>query len=198
MSVRWDAKSVTGVSLQVAVRHSRGVTSWFARQDLSLTSPAERRVVRMVSDLLDQLQPARLDPAEQVIEIDDGETWVKLRHDRDPALEIRFVLSEGWINFYGVMGHDEAYSERAQAPDAWESETIDLLADLLLAEYTFDTYELRGRLWREVLTIGEPYNHVLIAGSRPASLLPLQRWAHLVKTRHSSFECRGTRVSSSG
>ena len=172
------------------------MTSWFARQDLSLTSPAERGVVRMVSDLLDQLQPARLDPAEQVVEVDEGETWVKLRHDRDPALEIRFVLSDGWVNFYGVMGHDEAYSERAEAPDDWESDTIDILAELLLAEYTFDTFELRGRLWREVLTIGEPYNHVFITGPPPASLLPLQRWARLVETRRSSFECRGIRVSS--
>ena len=42
------------------------------------------------------------------------------------------------------MGHDEAYSTSSEEPDAWESETIDILADLLLADYTFDTYELWG------------------------------------------------------
>lgn len=81
-------------------------------------------------------------------------------------------------------------------PDAWQHETIDILADLLLADYTFETFELRGRRWREVLTIGEPYNHVLVTGPLPASLLPLQRWANLAETRTSSFECRGVRSSS--
>ena len=172
------------------------MTTWFARQDLSLANDPERQVVRMVSDLLDQLQPARLDPAEQVVEVDDGETWVKLRHDRDPTLEIRFVVNEKWVNFYGVMGHDEAYSTRDEGPDAWQHEAIDTLADLLLADYTFQTFELRGRRWREVLTIGEPYDHILITGRLPMSLLPLQRWANLAETRTSSFECRGVRRSS--
>ncbi|MFT4167150.1 MAG: hypothetical protein QM650_18080 [Microlunatus sp.] len=173
------------------------MTTWFARQDLSLANDVERHVVQMVSDLLDELRPARLDPAEQVVEVDDGETWVKLRHDQDPTLEIRFVVNENWVNFYGVMGHDEAYSTHDEEPDAWQYETIDILADLLLADYTFETYELRGRRWREVLTIGEPYyNHTFITGPLPASLLPLKRWANLVETRTSSFECQGVRRSS--
>lgn len=149
----------------------------------------------MVTDLLEQLQPARLNPAEQVIEIVEGETWVKLRHDRDPGLEIRFVVNEGWIHFYGVMGHDEAYSTRSEAPESWTRETVDILADLLLAGYSFETFKVRGMTWREVLAIGEPYNHVLISGPMPASLLPLQRWARVASTRRSSFECQGSRKS---
>ena len=45
-----------------------------------------------------------------------------------------------------------------EEPDAWESETIDILADLLLADYTLDTYELWGKPWRDVLAIGDPYH----------------------------------------
>lgn len=86
------------------------MNSWFAELDLSGTSDAQQRVIRGVSDLLDELQPTRLDPAQQVVEREDGETWVKLQHDSAPWMEIRFVLSDGWVNFYGVMGHDEAYS----------------------------------------------------------------------------------------
>jgi len=70
------------------------------------------------------------------------------------------MLSEGWVNFYGIMGHDEAYSDSSEAPDAWEQETIDILADLLQAEYTVETFKLRGKLWLEVRTIGDPYNRV--------------------------------------
>lgn len=101
-------------------------------------------MVQKVSDLLDHLQPARLDPAKQTVEVNGRETWVTLRHDSEPELEIRFVLCDGWVNFYGVMGHDEAYSDSDDPEDAWESETIDILGDLLLADYTFDTYELWG------------------------------------------------------
>ena len=49
---------------------------------------------------------------------------------------------------------------------------------------------------RQDLTIGEPYDHILITGPLPVSLLPLQRWARLAETRTSSFECRGVRRSS--
>ena len=112
------------------------VSSWFARLDLSSASAVDRRVVQKVSDLLDHLQPARLDPAKQTVEVGERETWVTLRHDSEPELEIRFVLIDGWVNFYGVMGHDEAYSDSSEEPDAWESETIEILADLLLADYT--------------------------------------------------------------
>jgi len=107
------------------------------------------------------------------------------------------VLSDGWINFYGVMGHDEAYSTSSAAPDAWESETIDILADLLLADYTFDTYERWGKPWRDVLTISEPYRRTSSSGSLAALLLPLQRWATHVETRRASFECRGARPEAS-
>jgi hypothetical protein len=91
------------------------------------------------------------------------------------------------------MGHDEGYSTRSEAPDSWTHETIDILADLLLAGYTFETFKVRAKTWREVLTIGEPYNHVHISGPMPAALLPLQRWAQLASTRRSSFECQGSR-----
>uniref|UniRef100_UPI00312C6EF1 hypothetical protein n=1 Tax=Escherichia coli TaxID=562 RepID=UPI00312C6EF1 len=84
------------------------VSAWFAELDLTGASDAERRVVRMVSDVLDELQPARLDPANQVVERERGETWIKLRHSSEPWSEIRLVLNDGWVNFYGVMSHDEA------------------------------------------------------------------------------------------
>lgn len=168
------------------------MSSWFARFDRSSASVAVRRVVHKVSDLLDHLQPARLDPAKQTVEVSGRETWVTLRHDSEPELEIRFVLVDGWVNFYGVMGHDEAYSISSEEPDSWESETIDILADLLLADYTLDTYELWGKPWRDVLTIGEPYQKSFSSGSL-AALLPLQRWATHVETRNASFECRGAR-----
>lgn len=180
------------------IGQSNPVSSWFARLDLSSASAAERRAVQKVSDLLDQLQPARLDPAKQTVEVSDRETWVTLRHDSEPELEIRFVLSDGWINFYGVMGHDEAYSTSSEAPDAWESETIDILADLLLADYKLEVYELWGKPWRDVVTIGEPYlKKTFSSGSFAALVLPLQRWATRVETRRASFECRGVRPAGS-
>lgn len=169
------------------------MSSWFARLDLSSASAVDCRVVQKVSDLLDHLQPARLDPAKQTVEVGERETWVTLRHDSEPELEIRFVLIDGWVNFYGVMGHDEAYSDSSEEPDAWESETIEVLADLLLPDYKLDTYELWGKPWRAVLTIGDPYHKTFSSGSLAALLLPLQRWATRVETRGASFECRGAR-----
>lgn len=171
------------------------VTRWFARVDLSAASDAQKRVVQQVCDLLDQLRPARLDPTQQAVEPDRGETWVKLRHDSEPWLEIRFVLSDGWVNFYGVMGHDEAYSVRPEPADAWESETIDILAHLLQSDYTMDRYALRGKPWREVLAIGNPYDRTLTNGKSLASALPLGRWARHTDSRRANFECRGTRTS---
>lgn len=50
-------------------------------------SPASRTTVdSRPHHLLDQLQPERLDPAQQVIEPDNGETWVQLRQDVEPYL----------------------------------------------------------------------------------------------------------------
>lgn len=71
---------------------------WFARLDLSAAYNAQKRVVQQVCDLLDQVQRIRLDPARQAVEPDQGETWVKLRHNSEPRLEIRFVFSDGWVN----------------------------------------------------------------------------------------------------
>ena len=112
-------------------------------------------------------------------------------------MEIRFVLSDGWVNFYGVMGHDEAYSARPEPRDAWESETIDILADLLQSRVTVDTYTLQGKPWREVVTIGDPYNQTSIELISLASFLPLNRWAKHAGSRSATFECRATRVSTS-
>jgi hypothetical protein len=170
---------------------------WFGRTEIDEASAAHQRVVRSVAALLDQLQPARLDPARQVVELNGGETWVHLRHDSEPELEIRLVLCGSWANFYGVMGHDEAYSGSDESPDAWEAETIDILADLLQAPYTFETYELAGKSWREDLTIGRPYYiQTFSSGPSLASFLPLRRWATRVQTRSSSFECCGSRPPS--
>ena len=175
----------------------RGMSVWFARTEIGEAPAAHQRVVGAVTGLLDQLQPARLDPALQVVELDGGETWVNLRHDSEPELEIRLVLCGNWANFYGVMGHDEAYSGSGESPDAWELETIDILADLLQAPYTFDTYEVAGKSWREDLTIGSPYYiKTFSTGPSLASFLPLRRWATRVQTRSSSFECRGSRQPS--
>lgn len=171
------------------------MSPWFARVDLSEASEAEKHVVWRVCDLLDQLQPARLNPAQQTVERDRGETWVKLRHDAEALLEITFVLSDGWVNFYGVMGHDEAHSVGSEPTDAWESETINILADLLQADFTIDTYALRDKPWRKVVTIGNPYNRMLIKGQALSALLPLQRWARLTESRRATFECRGARAS---
>jgi hypothetical protein len=182
------------VPLAGIIRHSGPVSPWFARLDLSEASAAQRRVVQRVCDLLDQLQPARLDPAHQVVEPVDGETWVKLRHDSDPSLHIEFVLSGGRVNFYGVMGHDEAYSASPEPADAWESETIDILADLLQSPFTIETYTLGGKPWREIVTVGEPYN-LALTGGHAYGLRPLQRWATRTDSRHASFECRGARAS---
>lgn len=170
------------------------VTRWFARVDLSAASDAQKRVVQQVCDLLDQLQPARLDPTQQAVEPDRGETWVKLRHDSEPWLEIQFVLSDGWVNFYGVMGHDEAYTVRPGPADAWESETIDILANLLQSDYFVDSYELRGKPWRDVVTIGHPYNRTWTLLKLRVSALPLGRWARHTDSRRATFDCRGTRT----
>ncbi|WP_375425060.1 hypothetical protein [uncultured Friedmanniella sp.] len=172
------------------------VTAWFGRYDLSGASEAQRRVVLGVSDLLDKLSPRRLDPADQVVEREGGETWVKLRHDTEPWMEIQFVLSDGWVNFYGVMGHDEAYSTRPGRPDGWEAETIDILADLLQSIFTIKIYTWRGRPWREVRTVSPPYERTWTELTSPAAALPLTRRAVLETTRSASFECRGSRPQS--
>ena len=101
--------------------------AWFATVDLSKASVAGRRVFDQVTKLLDLLQPARLDPSDQIVVFEDGETWIKLQHDSEPLLKIEFVLNDGWVNFYGVMGHDEAYSTHAEPDDSWEAETVDIL-----------------------------------------------------------------------
>jgi len=106
------------------------VSPWFAGIDLGEASDAQRRVVQRVRDLLDQLQPARLNPDHQAVEWDRGQTWVRLRHDSEPALEIEFVITDGWVNLFGVMGHDEACSDSTEPADAWELETIDILSRL--------------------------------------------------------------------
>jgi hypothetical protein len=41
----------------------------------------------------------------------------------------------------------------AEPEDAWESDAIEILSDLLQAQFTIDTYALRGRFWREVVTM---------------------------------------------
>jgi len=172
------------------------MTAWFAQLDLSGTTDAQRRVIQRVGDLLDQLQPARLDPAHQVVEREHGETWVKLRHDSEPWMEIRFVLADGWVNFYGVMGHDEAYSFHPEPQDGWESETVDILADLLQSTFTVETYTLRGKRWREIRTISAPYDLDATTFTELQSLtsaLPLGRWAKHAGTRSANFDCRGSR-----
>ena len=167
---------------------------WFAQAEIGQAPAAHQRVIGAIAQLLDQLQPARLEPSRQVVELDGGETWVKLQHDSEPELEIRLVLCGNWANFYGVMGHDEAYSDSDESADAWELETIDILADLLQAPYTFATYEVAGKTWREDLTIGKPYYiKTFFTGPSLASFLPLRRWANRVQTRRLSFECRGSR-----
>jgi len=175
------------------------MSDWFTQLDLSGTTAAQRRVINRVGDVLDQLQPARLDPAHQVVEREHGETWVKLRHDSEPWMEIRFVLTDGWVNFYGVMGHDEAYSPRPEPPDGWESETIDILADLLQSTFTVETYTVRGKPWREIRTISAPYDADATTTTVLTSLtsaLPLGRWAKHAGTRSADFGCRGSRPSS--
>lgn len=174
-------------------RQGGGVSSWFAKVDLTRSSAAGRRVFDQVSDLLDHLQPAWLDPSDQTVAFEEGETWIKLRHDSEPLLKIEFVLNDGWVNFYGVMGHDEAYSTRAEPPDSSETETVEILSDLLLSDYTIDTYGRRGKRWREVVGIGPPYNLTI---SR--SLFPLRLPGQKVRleTQHASFECRGARPAS--
>lgn len=171
------------------------MTSWFGTVDLRGTTQAQRRVIREVDVLLSELQPARLDRAHTVVERSDGETWVKLVHDSEPWMEIRFVLSDGWVNFYGAMGHDEAYSPRPEPADQWEAETISIVADLLQSTFTIESYTLRGRPWREVIAISAPYDMTLVDLKSLISPLPLSRWARPTKTRRASFECRGSRHS---
>lgn len=168
------------------------MTRWFARTDLSAASKAQQRVFEQVLTLLDQLQPVRLDPAQQSVEPERGETWVRLRHDAEPWMRIELAMSDGWVNFYGVMGHDEAYSMHTEPKGDWESDTIDILADLLRADYSLDRYTLGGKLWREVINIGEPYDQIS-TGPNLAAALPLKRWAKHTESRHATFGCRGAR-----
>jgi hypothetical protein len=162
-------------------------------------------VFDQVSGLLDQLQPARLNPKDQIVAFEEGETWIKLRHDSEPLLKIELVLNDGWVNFYGVMGHDEAYSTRAEPPNSWEAETDEILSDLLLSDYAgvfsafgpaaqavVDTYRRREKRWREVVGIGPPYN-LTISGP----LFPLRLPGRKVRleSQHASFGCRGTRTA---
>jgi hypothetical protein len=171
----------------------RTVTSWFGSIELHGTSEAQRRVIDGVEALLSQLKPARLDRTQTVVEWEGGETWVKLVHDSEPGIEIRFVLSDGWVNFYGVMGHDEAYNSQPEPADAWEAETINILADLLRSNFRIDNYTLGGKPWREVLTIDGPYNRTSTEMQSLTSVLPLTRWAEHVGSRAANFGCSGVR-----
>lgn len=168
------------------------VTVWFAHSDLGAASVAQRRLVEQIGDLLASLSPARLDPAHQVVEVVDGETWVTLRHDRESWMEIRLLISDGWVNFYGVIGHDEAYQVPGEPDQSWESETIDILAALLGSKYQLDRYTLRGKPWREVVTISAPYGRTSTGFRSVTSSLPLARWARRVETRSATFESHRT------
>lgn len=150
--------------------------------------------MQQVGALLDDFQPARLNPVQQSVEPERGETWVKLRHDSEPWLDIRLALSDGWVNLYGVMGHDEAYSVHSEPKDSWEADTIAILADLLQSDFTIDRWSLRGKLWREVVTIGDPYNRTC-TGPSLAAALPLRRWAIHAESHRATFECRGSHPS---
>lgn len=159
------------------------VHPWFEKADLSSANAAERRVIDEVVRPLDQLQPERIRPGEQVIEVVRGETWVKLQHDSEPLLTIEIVVNEGWVHFYGAAGYDEAYGAE------WASDVIDILADLLQATYTIETYERRGMTERMVSDISEP--HPVRFSTRP---LRPWRWRRtLVQTEQASFECGGHR-----
>ena len=68
------------------------------------------------------------------------------------------------------MGHDEAYFTQAESHDFWEAEPVDILADLLQADYTIDTYERRGKRWRKVVDIGAPYNVTFLAVAGTAAM----------------------------
>lgn len=59
------------------------------------------------------------------------------------------------------------------------------------ATYFIDTYALRGKPWREVVTVGEPYSRTFYGGPSWNSVLPLQRWARHTDSRQATFECRG-------
>jgi hypothetical protein len=149
------------------------MTAWFAEYDLSGASPDQLDVVNRIVGLLDELAPARLDRGAQSVNYDaeGDQTWATLQHNSDPVLEIRIVVSDGWANFYGVIGHDEAYSDDAvdKSPDGWKKEALDILADLLIADYTVCTFTLAGRFWRDEVSIGEPVNRRFVEGS-PLSL----------------------------
>lgn len=148
-------------------------------------------MVQRIGELLDQLNPARLDPKEQVVDHERDSVRVSLQHDTEPGLQIDVVICDGWVNFYGVMGHDEAYSDGDEPEDAWESEAIEILSDLLQAKFTIDTYALREQFWREVVTMDRPYTKTFATGSL-VSLLPLQRWARQTASRQVTFECTGS------
>jgi len=171
------------------------VTEWFARLDLSGAPAPHQRVIGHVSELLDQLQPARLNPGHQTVVFDQGETWVKLRHDSEPWLKIEFGVSGSWVNFYGVMGDDEAYPAHTDAGDQWETDTIDILADLLQADFSVETYTVGGRPWREVVTIGAPYHRTSAEARSLMGALPLNLWARHTGSQHATFECLGSRPS---
>ena len=166
------------------------MASWFTTVDLSAASPVELRVFHAVVDLLDHLQPDRLALGDQAVVVVDGETRIRLHHDSEPLLTIEIVLNDGWVNFYGVMGHDEAYSARDSPADQWETDTLDILADLLQANYAINTYRRQGRTERVVAEIGEPYNRSM---GDLRSLLPWRRRRTPIETQHVSFECRRTR-----
>jgi len=171
------------------------VTTWFARLEVIDASEAQQRVVQGLVDLLDELKPARLDTSRSVVNRERGETWVKLRHDAEPWLDIEFVVNDGWVNFYGVMGHDEAYSPRPEPPDSWEAETIDVVSDLLQSTFTRELHTRRGKPWRERLIISAPYERTSSELKSLAAVLPLGGRAQHPEIHSASFECHGARPS---
>ena len=101
-----------------AFRHSGFVGSWFAEVDRAVASAAERQGFDEVVKLLGGLQLARLALSDQVVVVEDGETWIKLNHDSEPLLRIEIGLNDGWVHFYGVMGGRVRRSVRMRAASA--------------------------------------------------------------------------------
>lgn len=169
-------------------------TSWFSKLDLSDASTTQRRILRRVTDLLVALQPARLRAEQQSAELaHDGVTFT-LRHDYEPWLEIEAAIGEDDAQFYGVMGHDETYS--LNVPGQGETDAIEVLAELLEASYTRETFTLRGKPWRTVTHIGPP-SCATVTRSDAGLLghLPLGHWARPRDHRRANFECTSSSAS---
>lgn len=118
---------------------------WFATTDLGQSSDAGRPAVDLVTKVLDQLAPTKLDPNRSKVGVYRLETFVSLAHQVSDQGDVYIAVYEsGWTNLYGPHGHDEVYS----SGEEWAADLTESVSTILTGQYRV---KLAG--WRSPRTL---------------------------------------------